>query len=79
MDLLRDALPDDLQKIDPALERALEKAITLTEEANEICDEFDVDVEFKPTLVDAQSALLRIRKKNELDVRAFPAHHIPPP
>ena len=66
---LRDATGDNDSTIDPQLEASLVKAIELTEEANEICADFDVPVVFKPTLVDAQSALLRIRKcdNNSLD------------
>jgi hypothetical protein len=49
-----DALP-------PALEEALERAIRTVAEANALTEEFDVGVRFKPTLVDAQRAALRIR------------------
>lgn len=47
--------------IDPTLEKDLERAIALAEEATEMAEDFDVGVAFKPTLVDAQSAILRIR------------------
>jgi len=52
---------NDAVSIDPGLEKALERAIALAEEATEMAEDFDVGVAFKPTLVDAQSTMLRIR------------------
>ena len=56
---LRDAAGMDA--LPPALEEALERAIRTVAEANGLTEEFDVGVRFKPTLVDAQRAALRIR------------------
>ena len=56
---LRDAAGMDA--LPPALEEALERAIRTVAEANALTEEFDVGVRFKPTLVDAQRAALRIR------------------
>jgi hypothetical protein len=43
------------------LERDLEHVILLANEANMLISEFDVGVNFVPTLVDAQSSALTIR------------------
>ena len=57
--------PSDAVSIDPELEKALERAIALAEEATEMAEDFDAGVAFTPTLVDAQSATLRIRAPRE--------------